>query len=105
MSKEASGIPIDVKETQLSTGTQLENNQPIEQNDIILTPSLHKSKRVNLPPNFSGFHIETEEDTLISDRILSSIDQPSNYKEALVGYKAAKWKENMESDIQSMYDN
>src|SRR5581483_7147617 len=31
--------------------------------------------------------------------------EPSNYKEAMVGPEAAKWKEAMESEIQSMYDN
>ena len=42
---------------------------------------------------------------MISDRTLVNMDEPSNYKEAMAGPKAVKWKESVESVIQSMYDN
>ncbi|GJW57503.1 retrotransposon protein, putative, ty1-copia subclass [Tanacetum coccineum] len=41
----------------------------------------------------------------ISDSTLSELDEPANYKEAMASPKAAKWKEAMKSEIQSMYDN
>lgn len=33
------------------------------------------------------------------------MDEPSSYKEAITSTKATKWKESIESDIQSMYYN
>ncbi|GJU39483.1 retrotransposon protein, putative, ty1-copia subclass [Tanacetum coccineum] len=61
------------------------------------------SGRVNKPPQFYyGFHIEEDK---ISDSTLSELDEPANYKEAMASPKAAKWKEAMKSEIQSMYDN
>ncbi|GJU61348.1 putative RNA-directed DNA polymerase [Tanacetum coccineum] len=41
----------------------------------------------------------------ISDSTLSELDEPANYNEAMVSPEAAKWKEAMKSEIQSMYDN
>ncbi|GJR61492.1 retrotransposon protein, putative, ty1-copia subclass [Tanacetum coccineum] len=35
---------------------------------------------------------------------LSELDEPANYKEAMASPKAAKWKEDIKSEIQSMYD-
>ncbi|KAJ9538979.1 hypothetical protein OSB04_031712 [Centaurea solstitialis] len=46
-----------------------------------------------------------EEDTLVNDKTFDSADEPSNYKEAMAGPEAAKWKEATKSEIQSMYDN
>ncbi|GKE04528.1 putative RNA-directed DNA polymerase, partial [Tanacetum coccineum] len=46
----------------------------------------------------------TEEDK-ISDSTLSELDELANYKEAMASPKAAKGKEAMKSEIQSMYDN
>lgn len=42
---------------------------------------------------------------MISDCTLVDMDEPSNYKEAMAGTAATKWKESMESEIQSMRDN
>ncbi|GKE68661.1 retrotransposon protein, putative, ty1-copia subclass [Tanacetum coccineum] len=36
---------------------------------------------------------------------LSELDKPANYKEAMTSPEAAKWKEAIKSEIQSMYDN
>ncbi|GJR60718.1 retrotransposon protein, putative, ty1-copia subclass [Tanacetum coccineum] len=48
----------------------------------------------------------TGKGTKISDdSTLSELDEPANYKEAMVNPKAAKWKEAIKSEIQSMYDN
>ncbi|GKB15982.1 retrotransposon protein, putative, ty1-copia subclass [Tanacetum coccineum] len=61
------------------------------------------SGRVRKPSHFYyGFHIEEDK---ISDSTLSELDEPTNYKEAMASPKAAKWKEAMKSEIQSMYDN
>ncbi|GKF28054.1 hypothetical protein Tco_0094396 [Tanacetum coccineum] len=61
------------------------------------------SGRVSKPPQFYyGFHIKEGK---ISDSTLSELDEPTNYKEAMASPKAAKWKEAMKSEIQSMYDN
>nr|GEU47537.1 hypothetical protein CRG98_028121 [Tanacetum cinerariifolium] len=74
----------------------------VKPNDISL-PICTTSGRVSEPPQFYyGFHIEEDK---ISDSTLSELDRPSNYKEAMASPKAAKRKEAMKSDIQSMYDN
>ncbi|GJY92807.1 hypothetical protein Tco_0508589 [Tanacetum coccineum] len=41
----------------------------------------------------------------ISDSTLSELDEHANYKEAMASQEAAKCKEAMKSEIQSMYDN
>nr|GEY03671.1 retrotransposon protein, putative, Ty1-copia subclass [Tanacetum cinerariifolium] len=41
----------------------------------------------------------------ISDSTLNELNEPANYKEAMVSPEAAKWKEAKKSEIQSMYDN
>ncbi|GJV20558.1 retrotransposon protein, putative, ty1-copia subclass [Tanacetum coccineum] len=46
-----------------------------------------------------------EDKEKISDSTLSELDEPANYKEAMASPKAAKWKDAMKSEIQSMYDN
>lgn len=51
-----------------------------------------------------GSHIIVQGDMLISDKTLFSTVEPSNYKEAMLSPEVAKWKECMESLIQSMYD-
>ena len=63
---------------------------------------LSRSTRVRHPLEFYGLRITTEGDTLISDRTLVNLDEPSNYKEAMEGPEAAKWKEAMDNEIQSM---
>ncbi|GJU78918.1 retrotransposon protein, putative, ty1-copia subclass [Tanacetum coccineum] len=64
------------------------------------------TSRVSKPPQdpqfYYGFHIEEDK---ISDSTLSELDEPANYKEAMASPEAAKWKEAMKSEIQSMYDN
>ncbi|GKD72507.1 retrotransposon protein, putative, ty1-copia subclass [Tanacetum coccineum] len=51
---------------------------------------------------YYGFHIEEDK---ISDSTLSELDEPVNYKEAMASPEAAKCKEAMKSEIQSMYYN
>ncbi|GKE47398.1 retrotransposon protein, putative, ty1-copia subclass, partial [Tanacetum coccineum] len=41
----------------------------------------------------------------ISDNTLTELNEPANYKEAMASPEAAKWKEAMKSEIQSMYNN
>ena len=52
-----------------------------------------------------GFHIAAEGDTFIIDSTLVNLDEPANYKEAMAGPESAKWKEAMNNEIQSIYDN
>ena len=91
-----------MKETS-NAGAQPEEETPVEPIDESLP--LRRSDRVRVHPQFYGFHITTEGDTYISDGTLVNLDEPNSYKEAMVRPKSAKWKEAMDSEIQSMYDN
>ena len=109
--KEDSGSTIDLEEIQESAdeGTsetarvQPEEEIPVEPIDTSLP--LRRSSRVSKPTEFYGFHITADEDTFISDNTLVNLDEPNNYKEAMASPEAAKWKEAMDSEIKSMYDN
>ncbi|GJZ45060.1 retrotransposon protein, putative, ty1-copia subclass [Tanacetum coccineum] len=52
-------------------------------------------------------NIDTQQEVVtpdkISDSTLSELDEPANYKEAMASPEAAKWKEAMKSEIQSMF--
>ncbi|GJZ98265.1 retrotransposon protein, putative, ty1-copia subclass [Tanacetum coccineum] len=76
ISKEDSGSKIDLEEIPKST-----DEEPIVNTDT---------------------QLEVDK---ISDSTLSELDEPANYKEAMASLEAAKWKEAMKSEIQSMYDN
>ncbi|GKD12310.1 putative RNA-directed DNA polymerase [Tanacetum coccineum] len=110
ISKEDSGSKIDLEEIQesgdeepiVNTDTQPEVVTPGKPDDISL-PNRRTSGRDSKPPQFYyDFHIEEDK---ISDSTLSELDEPTNYKEAMASPEAAKWKEAMKSEIQSMYDN
>ena len=119
IAKEVSGSIIDFEEIQESTyespdvGTsvQPEVEEPVETQvdnpdqtqDLPL--ALRRDRRSSQRPEFYGFHITTEGTTLISDQTLVNLEEPASYKEAMASPEAAKWKEAMESEIQSMYDN
>nr|GFA85486.1 hypothetical protein [Tanacetum cinerariifolium] len=61
------------------------------------------SGRVNKPPQlYYGFY---NEENKISDSTLNELDEPVNCTEAMASPEAAKWKEAMKSEIQSMYNN
>ncbi|GJW09833.1 FAR1-related sequence 5-like protein [Tanacetum coccineum] len=79
ISKEDSGSKIDLEEIQESI-----DEEPID------------------PQFYYGFHIEEDK---ISDSTLIDLNEPANYKEAMACPEAAKWKEAMKSEIQSMYNN
>nr|GEV29243.1 hypothetical protein [Tanacetum cinerariifolium] len=110
ISKEDNRSKIDLEEIQeyadeepiVNTNTQQEAVTPVEPNDISLT--IRKtSSRVRKPRHlYYGFHIEKDK---ISDSTLSELDKPANYKEAMASLEAAKWKEAIKSEIQSMYEN
>ena len=76
---------------------------PVE--PINVSVHLRCSSRVRVPPEFYGFHITAKGDTFISDSTLVNLDEPNNYKEAMAGPESAKWKEAIDKEIQSMYDN
>ncbi|GJS95092.1 retrotransposon protein, putative, ty1-copia subclass [Tanacetum coccineum] len=110
ISKEDSGSKIDLEEIQesvdeepiVNTNTQQEVVTPVEPDDISL-PIRRTSSRVSKPsqdPQFyNGFHIEEDK---ISDSTLTELNEPANYKEAMASPEAAKWKEAMKSEIQSI---
>ncbi|KAJ9549604.1 hypothetical protein OSB04_022147 [Centaurea solstitialis] len=116
ISKEDSGSNIDLEEIQettndepvVDTSPQHEVESPVEETNITPSP-LHRTSRVSkvnqAPEYYYGFHITKEGDTLVNNKTFDSANEPSNYKEAMAGLEAAKWKEAMESEIQSMYDN
>ncbi|GJZ18580.1 retrotransposon protein, putative, ty1-copia subclass [Tanacetum coccineum] len=93
ISKEDSGSKIDLEEIQesvdeeliITTDTQQEVVTHVETDDISLPIRRTKDK--------------------ISDSTLTELNEPANYKEAMTSLEAAKWKEAMKSEIQSMYDN
>ncbi|GKA45079.1 putative RNA-directed DNA polymerase, partial [Tanacetum coccineum] len=90
ISKEDSGSKIDLKEIQesadeepiINTDTQQEVVTPVKPDDISLPIIRTKDK--------------------ISDSILTELNKPANYKEAMASPEAAKWKEAMKSEIHSM---
>ncbi|KAI3790952.1 hypothetical protein L2E82_04411 [Cichorium intybus] len=85
------------------TSNQQEEEVPVGPTYVSLP--LRRSSRVSMPPEFYGFHITTDGDTFVSDRTLINLDEPANYREAVAGPESAKWKEAMDSEIKSMYDN
>ena len=58
-----------------------------------------------MKPELYGFYITIDGDTFISDNTLVNLDEPANYKEVMASPKSAKWKEAMDCEIKSMYDN
>ncbi|GJR93498.1 retrotransposon protein, putative, ty1-copia subclass [Tanacetum coccineum] len=104
ISKEDSESKIYLEEIQesaneepiVNTNTQPEVVTPIKPDDISL-PIRKTSGRVSKPTQFYyGFHIEEDK---ISDSTLSELDEPANYKEVMESPEAAKWKEDMKSEI------
>ncbi|CAH1415477.1 unnamed protein product [Lactuca virosa] len=86
------------------TSNQLEEEISVDPADESILP--RRSTRVrNTPEFYYGFHITTEGDTFISDSTLVNLDEPNSVKEAVAGPESAKWKEAMDIEIQSMYDN
>ena len=83
--------------------TQLEDEIPVDTIDNSLP--IQRPDRVNMPPEFYGFHIIIDGYMFINDNTLVNLDEPANYKEAMAGPKAAIWNKEINSGIQSMYDN
>ena len=111
MSQGDSGRQIDLEELQESSdeGTSNPSPQPEEETPVEPTkesiPLRHSTRVRNAHEHYYGFHITAVGETLISDNTLVNLDEPNHYTEAMAGPEAAKWKETMDSEIQSMYDN
>ena len=115
MSKEASGSQIDLEEIQESTDmetdvgtssqqqvvepTVVEPQQRVTEESDIQPPPVRRSDRVRHAPERYNLLISDGDDTQVD------LDEPTSYQEAMAGPEAAKWKEAMESEMQSMYDN
>ncbi|KAL4556874.1 hypothetical protein LXL04_035040 [Taraxacum kok-saghyz] len=99
--------PKDVESTDhepiADTSVQPEVEQLVEPVDESLP--LRRTPRVRNLPQFYGFHITAGGDTLIGDKTLINLHEPSNYKESMAGPEAAQWQEAMNSEIQSMKNN
>ncbi|KAJ9565695.1 hypothetical protein OSB04_001661 [Centaurea solstitialis] len=115
ISKETSGSQIDLEEIQESTSvetdvgtssqqhvvepTVVEPQQRVTQESDIQPPPVRRSDRVRHAPERYNLLISDGDDTQVD------LDEPASYQEAMAGLEAAKWKEAMESEMQSMYDN
>ncbi|KAI3505809.1 hypothetical protein L1887_28094 [Cichorium endivia] len=111
--QEASGSQIDLEEIQeptnkgpdVGTSSQSEVENPVEPQPStagesnIPPPPVRISDRVRHAPEFYGLHITEGDESMVDD------DEPTSYQEAMAGPDAAKWKEAMESEMKSMYDN
>nr|GEU73628.1 hypothetical protein [Tanacetum cinerariifolium] len=95
---------IDLEEIQesadeepiVNTNTQPEVVTPIKPDDISL-PICKTSGRVSKSPQlYYGFYIE---DDMISDCILSGLDEPVNYKEAMMDVKTAFLNGKLTKDV------
>lgn len=69
----------------VDSSTQPEVKQPDKETNITPNPLIHRSNRVRLLPDLYGFHIAIEGDTLIGNHTLVGMDEPSNYKESMLG--------------------
>ncbi|KAJ9546873.1 hypothetical protein OSB04_019416 [Centaurea solstitialis] len=115
ISKETSGSQIDLEEIQESTSMEtdvgtssqqqvvepivVEPQQRVTEESDIQPPPLRRSDRVRHAPERYNLLISDGDDTQVD------LDEPTSYQEAMAGPEAAKWKEAMESEMQSMYDN
>ncbi|KAJ9553605.1 LOW QUALITY PROTEIN: hypothetical protein OSB04_017650 [Centaurea solstitialis] len=108
ISKETSGSQIDLEEIQESTSmetdvgtkpTVVEPQQRVTEESDIQPPPVRRSDRVRHAPERYNLLISDGDDTHVD------LDELASYQEAMVGPEAAKWKEAMESEMQSMYDN
>ncbi|KAJ9552489.1 hypothetical protein OSB04_016534 [Centaurea solstitialis] len=115
ISKETSGSQIDLEEIQESTSmetdvgtssqqqvvepTVVEPQQKVTEESDIQPPPVRRSDRVRHAPERYNLLISDGDDTQVD------LDEPTSYQEAMAGPEAAKWKEAMESEMQSMYDN
>nr|GEX59040.1 hypothetical protein [Tanacetum cinerariifolium] len=105
--KKVSKTPFEMwkgKQPIVNTNTQQEVVTPVKSKSDDTSLSIRRtSGRVSKPLQFYyGFNIEEDK---ISDSTLSELDELANYKEAMASPKAAKWKEDMKTEIRSMYDN
>ncbi|KAJ9556509.1 hypothetical protein OSB04_011123 [Centaurea solstitialis] len=115
ISKETSGSQIDLEEIQESTSMEtdvgtssqqqvvepivVEPQQRVTEESDIQPPPVRRSDRVRHAPERYNLLISDGDDTQVD------LDEPTSYQEAMAGPEAAKWKEAMESEMQSMYDN
>ncbi|GJV31189.1 hypothetical protein Tco_1391589 [Tanacetum coccineum] len=106
ISKKDSGSKIDLEEIQESVDKEPIVNTDTQQEVVTLVNrgviGLSGRLKQSLISCYYGFYIEEDK---ISDSTLSELDEPANYKEEMASPEAAKWKEAMKSEIQSMYDN
>lgn len=109
ISQGVSGSQVDLEELQeltnsepiVDTSTQPKVEIPFEPNNIYLP--LHRF--VSNSPEFYSFRIMMEGNTLINDRIQINLDEPTSYKEAMVGCETVQRKEATDNEFQSIMDD
>ncbi|KAJ9544176.1 hypothetical protein OSB04_023883 [Centaurea solstitialis] len=79
--------------------TFVEPQQKVTKESDIQPPPVCMSDRVRHAPERYSLLISDGDDSQVD------LDEPISYQETMAGPKAAKWKEAMESEMQSMYDN
>ncbi|GKC54550.1 putative RNA-directed DNA polymerase [Tanacetum coccineum] len=102
LSKEDSGSGVDLEEIQDSTepiiNTSESPSNETEETDIV-PPLPRKSGRVRHEPERYDFYVSRSDEQLVVQ------DEPTTYQEAIASPESARWKESMESEMQSMQNN
>ncbi|GJT20878.1 retrotransposon protein, putative, ty1-copia subclass [Tanacetum coccineum] len=89
------------EDTQPSENTNKEHNKvaPTEVEPQNVGVPIHRSARIPQAPDRYGFYVDVEEHKL------GDLNEPPNYKAALLDPEFDKWLETMNMEIQSMKDN
>ena len=109
MSKGISGSRIDLEE--IPESTNMESDIGASSHQEVIQPNIDGESDIQPPPVRRSDRIRHEPERyglLISDgnnEYMVDLDEPTTYQEAMAGPESAKWKEAMDSEIQSMYDN
>ncbi|KAJ9557107.1 LOW QUALITY PROTEIN: hypothetical protein OSB04_011721 [Centaurea solstitialis] len=102
LSKEDSGSLVDLEEIQDSTEPLVDTSEPrpnnIKENDIVPLGPRRSGRVHHLPERYSLYISENGEQMVVQD-------EPTSYQEAMTGPESVKWKEAVESEMQSMHDN
>ncbi|GJT77285.1 zinc finger, CCHC-type containing protein [Tanacetum coccineum] len=92
---------IQVEDTQPSENTSEEHNKvaPIKVEPQNIGVPIRRSTRIHQAPDRYGYYVDVKEYEL------GDLDEPPNYKAALVDPKSDKWLEAMNTKMQSMKDD
>ncbi|WCJ31679.1 Retrovirus-related Pol polyprotein from transposon TNT 1-94 [Euphorbia peplus] len=106
LEKKDTNSVIELEEVRTSSEEETEQvaetvgAQPEYQSQEQVTLEPRRSIRVRQGPERYGYLVDEGEETLVVDN-----DEPRNYKEAINSPDSAKWKQAMQSEMDSMYEN